>query len=213
MMCRIQRISCGIVNCYLLKGERGAVLLDAGNANDCDRIVRAIGNTPINLILLTHGHTDHIGAAAELSEKFNVPIAMHEADVPLITAPSARKLYGHTFLGRILASASESTMSHAKVKPFEPKLLVDEGFDLESYGVNAHVVALPGHTAGSVGVVTNTGDMIVGDAAFHMLRPTSARLYEDRATMEKSVEKIKRLCSGRIYVGHGSPMKAAAIER
>lgn len=210
-MTSIKRIPCGIVNCYLLSGDTGSIVIDTGNPGDADRIVMALNGTPISLILLTHGHTDHCGAAAELHERLKAPVAMHEADVELVENPSARKLYGHTPLGRILAKASASTMENGKVKPFVPDVLLNDGFDLTPYGVAAHVVALPGHTKGSVGVLTDEGDMFVGDAAFHMLRPTSARIYEDRTQMEKSVEKIKSLCKGLLYVGHGKAIKTEDI--
>lgn len=210
-MVTIRRVSCGIVNCYLLSGESGSVLIDAGNPNCGKMILRKLGDIKVSLILLTHGHSDHIGSAADLSEKLHAPIAMNQADVPLITEPCSCKLHGHTALGRILAGASEATMKNASVAPFTPEVLVDEGFELSSYGISAHVIALPGHTAGSIGVLTDAGDVIVGDAAFHMFRPTGARIYEDREAMEASVAKIKRLCTGRIYVGHGGPIKPSVL--
>lgn len=210
-MCTVQRIICGFVNCYLLMGDAGAILIDTANPHYSDLILRQLGNVSVNLIVLTHGHSDHVGSAAELSQKLHAPVAMHEADAPLITAPASRKLQGHTLLGRVLAGASQSVMAKTRVSPFVPTVQVDEGFDLSAYGVRAQVVALPGHTAGSIGILTNTGDIIVGDAAFHMLRPTGARIYEDRKGMEASVEKIRRLCTGSIYVGHGNPIKSAEL--
>lgn len=210
-MCTVQRISCGFVNCYLLMDDAGAILIDTANPHCSDLILRQLGNVSVNLIVLTHGHSDHVGSAAELSQKLHAPVAMHEADTPLITAPASRKLQGHTLLGRVLAGASQSVMAKTRVSPFVLTVPVDEGFDLSAYGVRAHVVALPGHTAGSIGVLTNTGDIIVGDAAFHMLRPTGARIYEDRKEMEASVEKIRRLCTGSIYVGHGNPIRAVDL--
>lgn len=210
-MTSIKRIPCGIVNCYLLTGDTGSILIDTGNPGDADKIEKALNGTPISLILLTHGHTDHCGAAAELHERLKAPIAMHEADVELIENPNVRKLYGHTFLGHILAKASASTMENGKVKPFAPDVLVDDGFSLKPYGVSAHIVTLSGHTKGSIGILTDEGNMIVGDAAFHMLRPTSARIYEDRAQMEKSVEKMKNLCNGLLYVGHGRAIRPMDI--
>lgn len=207
----IIRISCGIVSCYLLTGDTGNILIDSGNPGDAEKIVSALNGTPISLILLTHGHTDHCGSAAELHKRLKAPVAMHEADAELLENPNARKLYSHTLLGRILAKASASTMENGKVEPFTPGVLVDNGFDLKPYGVAAHIIALPGHTKGSVGIITDEGDMIVGDAAFHMIKPTSARIYEDRAQMEKSVEKMKAICKGLLYVGHGKAIKPVDI--
>lgn len=210
-MCTIRPVACGMVNCHILSGSDGCILIDTGNAGSEGKIVRALDGSRVNLILLTHGHTDHCGAAAILSKQLDAPIAMHEADAELIERPVARKLYAHTPLGRVLAKASMFTMANTPIAHFKPDLLVEDGFDLSKYGVSARVVALPGHTKGSVGVLTDGGDMIVGDAAFNMLRPTGARIYEDRRQMEESLAKIKRLCKGLIYVGHGKPFEPRRI--
>lgn len=210
-MCTVQRIACGIVSCYLVSGKDGNILIDTCNASDEDSIFEALKGANVKLILLTHGHTDHCGAAAGLSKRLNAPIAMHEADVELIAHPDARALYAHTPLGRVMAKTSKRTMAGMTVPPFQPDLLVEDGFDLSPYGVSARVVALPGHTLGSVGVLTERGDMVVGDAASHMIRPTGARIYEDRQRMEESLGVIKRLCTGLVYVGHGSPVTARVL--
>lgn len=210
-MTQIKRIPCGIVNCYLLTGDQGSILVDTGNPGMTDAILSAIPNADVRLILLTHGHSDHIGSAACLRDRLHAPIAMHEADKVLITNPNARKLYAHTPLGRMLSRMSESTMEHAGTPAFEPDLLLSDGDSLSPYGVHASVVYLPGHTAGSIGVLTDENDLIAGDAACHMLRPTAARLYEDRAMMERSIDKMNDLSVRRLYVGHGAPFPLSAI--
>ena len=78
--------------------------------------------------------------------------------------------------------------------------------DLSPWGVAAHVVALPGHTPGTVGILTDGGDFVVGDAMFDMLRPTGSRLYEDGDEMRRSVEKIRASGAKTIWVGHGNPI-------
>ena len=210
-MTQIKRIPCGIVNCYLLSGDGGSVLVDACNPGMGETILSAIEGADVKLILLTHGHSDHIGSAAYLREKLQAPIAMHAADVELITNPGARQLYGHTLLGRALARASATTMENAGIPPFEPDVLLSDGDDLSRYGVRADMIALPGHTAGSIGVLTEERDLIAGDAACHMLRPTVARIYEDRAAMEQSIAKMRQRGVQRLYVGHGSPFLLSAI--
>ena len=40
-MTEIERVVCGMVNCYLLMGEHGAVLVDTGETADRERIVAA----------------------------------------------------------------------------------------------------------------------------------------------------------------------------
>src|SRR5690606_21962773 len=74
-------------NCTLLWSEaskRGAVIDPGG---DLDSIVDAIGDTgmAVEKILITHGHIDHAGGAAELRERLGVPVeGPHRADAPLL---------------------------------------------------------------------------------------------------------------------------------
>jgi glyoxylase-like metal-dependent hydrolase (beta-lactamase superfamily II) len=67
------RIKGAISNCYLLLGER-PVLVDTGAPGDLKHILAAFKSAGIapgdlSLILLTHGHSDHAGCAAELKRR------------------------------------------------------------------------------------------------------------------------------------------------
>ncbi|MDP4145558.1 MAG: MBL fold metallo-hydrolase [Bacillota bacterium] len=74
------------VNCYVLMDEetKETLILDPGG--DASKITKAVEdlNGQVKLILFTHGHIDHIGAAAELKSKYNVPIYINEKDDKLI---------------------------------------------------------------------------------------------------------------------------------
>lgn len=203
----VKRIKIRYANCYLLTGENGAILIDTCNYKDGPEILRQIKDENVKLILLTHCHFDHVSSAKYLAKRLNVPIAMCAEDVRLIGRGQDSILKAHTPLGRIFVFFSQSVLKRATYSVFEPDILLIDGQDLSEYGVRARVVALPGHTKGSVGVLTDDGEFIVGDAMFNMLRPTGSRLYEDRAAMEKSVEKIRKSGANIIYVGHGNPIK------
>ncbi len=201
----IERIRCNAVNCYLLTGSKGSVLVDAGNPSDVSRIYEGVKDKNIRLILLTHGHPDHIGAASELARLLRVPIAMSRDDAVLLEAPAARKLQGHTLLGWILALTSNWSLREETDNRPSSVMWLEDGQKLSEYGVEAEVVSLPGHTKGSVGVLTGEKDFIVGDALFHILRPTPALLYENREQMEKSTEVILQSGAKFLYAGHGRP--------
>jgi len=160
----------------------------------------------VNLIVLTHGHFDHVGSAQYLAKRLNVPIAMSEKDIPIIGNGEDSILLGTTALGKVFSFFSKPVLKRSRYSIFKPEVLLKEGQELFEYGVNAKILELPGHTKGSIGILTDDGEIIVGDAMFNMLRPTVARIFEDEESMRKSVEKIKNSGAKTIYVGHGKPI-------
>ena len=74
--------------------------------------------------------------------------------------------------------------------------------------MDAKVVSLTGHTEGSIGVLVNQSDFIVGDAMMNMFEESPARIYENKELMEKSIEIIRNSGCRKIYVGHGNPIDA-----
>ena len=82
-MTRIKRIPCGMVNCYLLTGKDGAVLVDTGETGYEEKILEACAGKNVRLIMLTHGHIDHIQNAAYLARELKAPIGMNEKDLAL----------------------------------------------------------------------------------------------------------------------------------
>jgi glyoxylase-like metal-dependent hydrolase (beta-lactamase superfamily II) len=200
-----ERIKCGMVNCWLICGADGGVLVDAAVPRYKEQIYNRVKNRGVRLILLTHGHPDHVGGAAYLAERLGVPVAMHGADMELVENPRARRLHADTALGRFLLGGAERSLY--KPHKFELSVAFEGGEKLDEYGVNARVVALPGHTAGSVGVLAGD-EMIVGDAMFNVLKPTVARMYEDKDAMMDSVARIRLTGCKGILPGHGGAFGA-----
>lgn len=58
-----------------------ALLIDP--ADDAERILEMTAGWEVGAILLTHGHQDHLGAAAEMSRALHSPLLLHPADAPL----------------------------------------------------------------------------------------------------------------------------------
>ena len=198
-MTEIERIPCGLVNCYLLRGERGCVLVDTAMKPYRGRVLRACHGKNVGLIVLTHGHIDHAQNAALFSKELGAPVAMHEADVPLLQNDASQPLQAHTPTGRLL----RKVLLRGTSEPF-PFLSLNEGDSLAGYGVDAKVVALPGHTNGSLGILAGDS-LIAGDALFHLGRLQPAVLYVDRQAMEASAARSKTLGAKRVYPGHGRP--------
>jgi len=205
-MIEIERIKCGNGNVYLVSDGDNAVLIDTCWSEYKDVILKKCKAKNVRLIILTHGHVDHIQNAAFLSKELNIPIAIHEADYGLIKDKLAEPILAHTFLGKIIMKLSQKGFETAEIEPFEP-VFIKNGDSLNKYGIPALIIGLPGHTKGSIGVKVGGNDIFVGDALMNIMYPSKSPLYGDRAVMEQSATKISTLGDMTIHFGHGKPAK------
>lgn len=205
-MAEIKRIRCGMVNCWIIKGEKGSVLVDTGVVRYRDMLVNAARQEDVRLVFHTHGHVDHIGNTAALIEKLSISCSMHEADVELIQKLDARELFANTFLGKIILNGTKQNKYHAP--SFQPDRFFAGGETLDEFGMDAVVVALPGHTKGSLGLLVDGKNFIVGDAMFNILKPTHARIYEELEPMLDSIVAISKSGCKTVFPGHGKPFSA-----
>lgn len=216
----ITRIKLPLANAYLVQGKR-PILVDTGAPGDADRIVAALrqaGVAPeeLGLILLTHGHGDHVGAANELAALSGAPIALHRAD-------DAMARSGRNVLGTL--TGWEARMITPFVdKPFPPVAathLIDAEMDLHPFGVDGRVVPTPGHTPGSVSLLLPDGDIIAGDllmggrlgGAVLAKRPQLHYFVADFAQLYASLDRVLTGKPRRLLVGHGGPLAAEDVRR
>lgn len=199
----IERIACGNVNCFLVYREDNAILVDTCRVKDRDKILDKCNKAGVKLIVLTHGHIDHVANAAFLAKELSVPIAMLKADYELIENNMNQKLSAHSILGKIVLSLSVKSFKREKITVFEPEVFLNHGNSLKEYGVDASIIELPGHTKGSIGVKVGNNDLIAGDALMNMFYPTTSMLYYDVQKMKESATYISTLGPVMIHFGHG----------
>jgi len=100
-MNKVHRIKCGNGNCYLVSKGNNTILVDTSRTKYKDEILELCRTKDVKLILLTHGHVDHIQNAAYLSKELNAPIAMHKADYALIKDNMTEPMFAHGMLPSI----------------------------------------------------------------------------------------------------------------
>lgn len=195
----------GTVNAYLLAGQKGSVLIDCGGSNGrraMDAALAQHGVTP-RLIVLTHGDFDHTGNAAYLRESLGVPLAMHAGDVPMGASGSMQA--GRATRSVFLGPVSTWLFGFRRGDRFEPDQLLSDGDSLAPWGIEAMVLHLPGHSCGSLAVLTAEGDLFCGDLLENNRRPMLNSIMDDVAAARASVERLRALPVRRVYPGHGEP--------
>ncbi len=192
-----------MANAYLLHGDGGSILIDTGAEKYREKVAKACQNAGVRLILLTHGHFDHCQSAAYLTRRLKCSIGIAGEDAALLERNEKRKVYGKGIWGRFYADASNRNIEQNEIEAVTPDVILEDGMSLGEYGVNAKTVKLPGHTAGSVGVLCDTGELFVGDAMQNILFPSAAWCYEDYEKAKESAAIVRSMNAGKIFFGHG----------
>lgn len=193
-------------NSYLVKTDTGYVLIDTGhstNRNDLEGELEKAGCTPGNLrlILVTHGHFDHTGNCAYLREKYGAEIAMHRGDLKMVE--SGDMFYNRGIITRRIAKMMFFLLKSGNFDRFKPDIFLEDGQDLTMYGLEAKVIHIPGHSKGSMGILTTGGDLVCGDLLTNIKEPTKNTLVDDKEELDASIEKITSLGINSVYPGHG----------
>lgn len=176
-------------NCYVVSdaatGE--AAIVDPGA--DGDALVRAIRDLDVQprAVWLTHAHIDHIGALAEVTRAWDVPVHLHPADLALFRAGSRQ------------AAAYAIPFE----QPPDPSVAFAEGMELALGSLRFAVLHAPGHAPGHV-VLHGHGVAFVGDCLFAGSVGRTDLPFSSPADLEHSLERIVALPGGtRVLPGHG----------
>jgi hydroxyacylglutathione hydrolase len=217
-MTEIRTLSFRFVNAYLIKTDAGFVLVDTGmrgNRARLERGLRAAGCRPGNLklIVVTHGDADHAGSAAALRKIYGTKIAMHADEVPAVEQGNLFASRGAPqHLGRRLLKPLMSLFRLRKADRFTPDLVLKDGDRLDAYGVPARVLHVPGHSRGSIGILTDDGAFVSGDFLENRRHPSIATLVDDPEALKRSYERVKTFDVRTVYPGHGRPFRLEEIK-
>lgn len=215
------RIPVGICNCYLLRGEK-TVLVDGGAWGGFpafQKRLRDLNVDPkeIELILLTHGHWDHITCLADIQKLTGAKIAIHEKDKFMVETGEPPFPNGATTYGRMM-SWSAKRILRPHLSPLKVDTVIpDAGMSLKPFGIPGEVVYTPGHSMGHVSVILESGDALVGDMAMNdwylRLTPGLPILADDINLVVESWKKILPMGIKRIHPAHGMDFDVDAIKR
>jgi hydroxyacylglutathione hydrolase len=215
-------------NVHLILSAR-PVLVDAGSPQDWPALanhlaLHQVKPCDIAWLVITHAHQDHAGLASQFQKTCGTRVAMHKQDLAMAAAGGFDPHLRYTrWVSRLIWKLVDFNYP-----AFTPQLVWDlaanESVSLDMLGLpglSGRVVAVPGHTAGSVAVVLAdgralTGDLISGGALGGALYPTHATehyFHGDAAGNYRSVRALINQGVHTFYVGHGGPLARDTVLR
>jgi hydroxyacylglutathione hydrolase len=222
---RIPILPFGMVNCHLIAGPGGCVLVDTGLPGSEGKIARALNRlglafSDIRLIVITHAHVDHAGSAAAVRALSGAPIVAHAGDLCHYTQEKAMTFCPTGWFGRLFLKTGLIRQPYA---PFIPDLLLtaDETLDLAPYGVAGAVRRTAGHTYGSISVELAGGQAMVGDLIAsgvllggicrtgHAIRPP---FEADALATARALQQLLDNGAATFHMGHGGPLGAPEVQ-
>ena len=219
-MVQCHTINLGISTIYLLEGDK-CILVDAGIPGQEKLLLRALGHANIRpemieLLIITHGHFDHIGMANFIAETTNAKIVIHQQDLEMLESGRSPILPGTTPWGKMMVAFMSRVMRRVSVQPAKADIILgDDGLGLYEFGIPGRVVYTPGHTLGSVSVLLDGGDAFVGDLAmsarYFRWNPGPSILAVDWDLVLQSCWKLLEAGARFIYPAHGKRFSADVL--
>jgi glyoxylase-like metal-dependent hydrolase (beta-lactamase superfamily II) len=217
-------IQLGITCVYLLPGMAGYLLIDAGPRGYASvflRTIRRYGISPkqIRLILVTHVHYDHVGSLQAIQDHCRCPVLVHRAEAERLARGLVVLPPGTQPLARLLIALARRHSRLVKrllrFDPVMPDRIVETPLDLRPFGFDARILPTPGHTPGSVSVITASGQALVGDLAINYLPGERGPFYPPFGDSRQDIRDSWRTLLDRgariIYPSHGKPFKAERL--
>ncbi|MEV0175524.1 MBL fold metallo-hydrolase [Streptomyces sp. NPDC050803] len=218
-------------NWVIVRSGDSCTLVDTGYPGDRAAVLASLEAVGLNArsvaaVLVTHAHNDHIGAAEHLRAAYDVPVLMHQEEVP----HARRDFLDQVSVGQVLAQAWRPGVlpwavhalragGTAHVPVGEPLAFPAPGaLDLPGTPVPVHT---PGHTKGHCAYhLPECGILITGDALV-TAHPTSRvsgpqllpdMFHTERARALDSLAVIERVDAGVLLPGHGPVHHGSAKE-
>jgi glyoxylase-like metal-dependent hydrolase (beta-lactamase superfamily II) len=130
-------------NCYLIDAPHGPILFDAPDGTCTWLEQRRVGP---KLLLLTHGHIDHVQDVAQIKQRFGCPIGCHAETAPMISDRAFFRRFGFEL----------------EIEPAQADFLISEIPERDFLGLKMQVLEVPGHCPGSLCFFSRENELLIG---------------------------------------------------
>jgi glyoxylase-like metal-dependent hydrolase (beta-lactamase superfamily II) len=201
----------GFANAFLIEGDDGLALIDAGYPGKESAVfgaIRRLGRSPDQLkhLVFTHAHPDHIGSAAAIVRVTGARTYMHPLDIPIAESggPFRPMTPAPGLLGQVLCKLFfhpderlDPVAIDQPLTPGEP-LPIAGGFE---------VIHVPGHCAGQVALLWLPGRMLfAADVCRNIMGLSDPVGFENLEEGRMSQRKLAGLSFDAAGFGHGKPI-------
>jgi glyoxylase-like metal-dependent hydrolase (beta-lactamase superfamily II) len=206
-------IHSGIATAYLVVEGREAMLVDASEAAAAPKVLSKLRelDAELRLIVLTHFHYDHVGAADEIRAATGARVAIHRDDADALRRGGKLNLVPTRMFARLIARG----INKQEQPPVTPDLELGDDEDLTVYGGFGRTFSTPGHTPGSISVLLDDGTVFAGDALTQTMitRAAAGPMFIDDA--ESSSGSIRTIAerATTLYVAHVGKVALPSLRR
>lgn len=174
-------------NTYIVENDGHCVVIDPGYEPKTIAHFLEQRNLAVDAIFLTHGHFDHVGALQTLKKQYGCPVYVHAAELSLPAMWTGGPLHYTDTYG--------------------------EGDRISAAGLSFRVLHTPGHTPGSVCLITEdvcfSGDTLFANSCGRTDLPGG-----DWATLRRSLNRLAQIENNlTVYPGHGESTTLADEKR
>jgi glyoxylase-like metal-dependent hydrolase (beta-lactamase superfamily II) len=192
---------------YVWRDGDSVTVIDTGAPGSGAEILAAAPR--IDRIVLTHGHVDHCGSAAELQDATGASVFAGAGDSREIRNGVA--MPQPVFEDWEIPIHQRVSVGLPEAAPPVPGLQVLHDGDALDFGGGAEILAIPGHTDGSIAIhLPHRGVLFTGDTVANIGTVMLGTFNRDRARTVTSFRRLAALDVETACFGHGDPIVADA---